>query len=522
MSHTLQIAELSSIWLMPRNHPATQLPQGHLDEMFTRSLPAALSSLLESQCAVEDESVWLIKSLEVSFDADVAWESSRVTDGLAASLAQSLVKKMQSDGDGDSVIHYRTRAEYLAAFLADLAHGTAWNKWQYESFGGLRSLPTSSALRTLMITETGVALSALAMMTSSTLRRVMATLLSQDAELAWSRMTRDSLQPDAAVLGRAIDVWQMGKNRLPSCSSAQGALELLIHILNGEGALTDDSWQQAASAAAAISALDRMRKGAAAEQWAEVRAALLSGNLGNLPRTVWATAGTGLQFWSDHPSLLQRAAVVLVEEEAASSTQAESIATAFGGVFLLLPLIETLPTDSWSTQPALLKFAICVRCCAPEVRSSARWDSFLRDLFSVAPDCVLEGLALKATGDDIREWMRSTEHVATQARLDASYLGAGEKFALKRDVTSDAIAIAAHAVLRGFAWKLPGFGNSSLRHLWSNFLDFPARVDLMKEKIVVRMSPAPLHTILRIAGLNNGSYTLPGVDPRPFHLFQET
>ena len=526
MSHTLQIGELNSIWLVPRDHPAItlphgHLPHGHLNDMFARRLPAALSDLLESRCAAADESVWLIKSLELSFDADLRWESSRLTAGLAASLAQSLAKKMQSGGDGDSVIHYRTRAEYLAAFLGDLADGTAWNKWQYESFGGLRSLPTSSALRTLMIMETGVALSALALMTSSTLRRVMATLLSQDAELAWSRMITDSAQPDAAALSRAIDAWQR-EGIKPERDSARSALELLIHTLKGAGtSLPDCVWQQAASAAAAISALESIRKYTAAEQWPETRTALLSGRLANLPGTVRAAASPGLQFWNGHPSLLQRAAVGLIEEGAASATQAQSLATAFGGVFLLLPLIEALPADSWSTQPALLKFAIFVRCCAPGVRNPAQWDSFLRDLFCVAPDSELEELVLKATADDIREWMRSTEHVATEARLDAGYLGAVGGSELKRDVTSDAIAVVAHAVLRGFAWKLPGFGTCSLQHLWTNFLDFSAHVDLMQEKIVVRMSPPPLHVILRLAGLNSGSYTLPGVDPRPFHLFQE-
>ena len=153
-----------------------------------------------------------------------------------------------------------------------------------------------------MIMETGVALSALALMTSSTLRRVMATLLSQDAELAWSRMITDSAQPDAAALSRAIDAWQR-EGIKPERDSARSALELLIHTLKGAGtSLPDCVWQQAASAAAAISALESIRKYTAAEQWPETRTALLSGRLANLPGTVRAAASPGLQFWNGHPS----------------------------------------------------------------------------------------------------------------------------------------------------------------------------------------------------------------------------
>jgi hypothetical protein len=85
----------------------------------------------------------------------------------------------------------------------------------------------------------------------------------------------------------------------------------------------------------------------------------------------------------------------------------------------------------------------------------------------------------------------------------------------------DVTGVAAHAVLRGFAWKLPGFGACSLAHLWANFLDVPARAELAQDRIVVRMSPPPLELILRLAGLVRGTHHVPRINARTIHILPE-
>ena len=147
-----------------------------------------------------------------------------------------------------------------------------------------------------------------------------------------------------------------------------------------------------------------------------------------------------------------------------------------------------------------------IRCCAPEVRPSARRDAYLRDLFAMPPDAEPDDdgdVRLEAVGD----WMTLDDHPAFDAAADDAYFG-----------PMGSVGLAAHAVMRLFAWKLAGFGAASPRHLWSNCLAVPARVDGHRDRIVARIARPPLDVVLRLAGLFGMSYTLPRFDPRRIEI----
>ena len=493
MSHSLQIDKLVSHCVIPRDQSANDLLCERLDDIAKRHLPRALAEALEPLCPEEDDSIWMIRRIDVSFGADLAWGEPNLTRRWAAHFARSLITTMQSGRDGRSVFHYRSRAEYIAAFVTDLADGAAWSKWQYESFSGLRPLSSSAALRTLLVTETGTVLQALAMLTAGTLRRVIESLLSHDAGGAWSHLISTSARPGGDALRQALDVYESERFPLQS-SGKREALQLLVRTLSGRASHEERIWREAVSAVEAVIALVRNTRSAAFTV---------------LPQDEWSTAGNALQYWNGHPDLLERAMRVLANETTASA-RAESRTTLFGAVFLLLPLIEELPVEAWSNQPELLKFAIFARCCPQRVRGAAESDSFLRDLFGVSTESRVEDLAVAIIARDVWNWMRGTQHLAVDTQLDEEYLGDGE-----------AVAVAAHSVLRSLARNLPGFGACSLPHLWANFLDFRASIDLLPEKILVRTTSPPLQVILRLAGLVSGSYTLPRIDARPFHLSPE-
>jgi hypothetical protein len=354
-------------------------------------------------------------------------------------------------------------------------------------------------LRTLLVTRTGTALPALMALTAGSLHRVLTALLAHDARTVWSHLTALSLPAGPSVIEHVLRIWEAGGFRHHPSQTAN-ALRLLVRTLSQ--ARDVSLWREAVSVADALLALDTLHAQTPPEQWSNITAAFFSAQLA-------ASSHTRCD-WTAHPELLQRAIDRLAGNPASTTTQAETRMTPFGAVFLLLPLIDAVPAEIWSDQPELLRFAIFVRCCSPDTRAAARRDSLLRDLFNLTPDSEIEDLELRVTPEDIWHWMGQLAHIATGMPLDTLYLG-----------NPDAVAIAAHSVLRAFAWKLPGFGSSSLSHLWINFLDFRASLELSSDRIVVRMARPPLHVILSLAGLSRGSYSLPRIDPRPFHLFPE-
>src|SRR5215472_1023076 len=132
MIHSLQIDKVVCDCRVPRDLAGSEALRRALDEVAAERLPRVLEEILEPLCPKNDESVWMIRRLEVKLSTDTSWDTAKITDHWAASVARSLFKTMEGDRDGHSVFHYRSRSEYLAAFITDLTEGTAWNKWQYE------------------------------------------------------------------------------------------------------------------------------------------------------------------------------------------------------------------------------------------------------------------------------------------------------------------------------------------------------------------------------------------------------
>jgi hypothetical protein len=84
-----------------------------------------------------------------------------------------------------------------------------------------------------------------------------------------------------------------------------------------------------------------------------------------------------------------------------------------------------------------------------------------------------------------------------------------------------ALTIAAQQLLRGFAWRLPGFAESNLPYLSRNFLAFSATIEEDDTRRIVRIGQPPLHLILNMTGMTRQTYRLSWLDERPLALFQQ-
>jgi hypothetical protein len=229
-----------------------------------------------------------------------------------------------------------------------------------------------------------------------------------------------------------------------------------------------------------------------------------------------------------------------------SSEQAEPRYTPFGGMFLLLPLIDELPlpdaTRGWpdaeeSEAVALVRFLLLLKCCGGSRAAKAFYDPLLRDLLAIASTMSPSVLAawqmengrarLKEFLKVLADW-RDQRGVTTdvlaprdEERNDLAYLSLPKSFQLSRslDVT---LSVVARAVMRSFARRLPGFSGSHLPYLYGNFLDIHASVTDEADRRVVELSRPPLYLILNMTGMARQSYVLSWLDGRPLCLFPES
>src|SRR5438270_900710 len=157
----LQVRWLRIQYLVSSHHPSPERVKARLDETVTKDLPGLLSNVAERLFPPSDTSLLLIRQLEINMDVNVAWEEDQMARHWAGQIIRSLDVVQQGGADGENVLRFANRGAYLARFLADLAAGYAWGKWYYETFDGLRMLPTSAALRTAICDQPATGLAAL-------------------------------------------------------------------------------------------------------------------------------------------------------------------------------------------------------------------------------------------------------------------------------------------------------------------------------------------------------------------------
>jgi hypothetical protein len=167
----------------------------------------------------------------------------------------------------------------------------------------------------------------------------------------------------------------------------------------------------------------------------------------------------------------------------------------------------------------------------------AFYDPLLRDLLGIAPSLsprVLAAWQVKIGRASRKEFLkvladwRDQRGVTTdfltprdKRRNDLAYLALPRSFQLSRSLDLT-LSVAARAVMRSFARRLPGFSGSHLPYLYGNFLDIHASVTDEADRRVVQLSQPPLDLILNMTGMVRQSYTLSWLGRRPMCLFPES
>jgi len=170
-----------------------------LREVAARKLGEAIAAGLPD---VADESVVFIDRLDFDCALNAAWDDEQ----LARACARDFVHALTAQADAAGVRRFADRAEFVASFAIALADGDAERCWWFDEFEGLRLLPRSSALRTVLGGEGAAAWAALARLTDAAAQRVLQTLTPADARRLMSALGRadGGLAPPLAGLRRAL------------------------------------------------------------------------------------------------------------------------------------------------------------------------------------------------------------------------------------------------------------------------------------------------------------------------------
>lgn len=585
----LEIGCVAAQYLVSAMHPSPQHVRDRLDAIIARELPRTLARAFDSWFSESDPSIWIIRQLNIETAINVTGDPEHITRALTTQISRNLGATFH-DENQDNVRHFANRAAYLASFLSDLAFGTAWSQWYYQSFAGLNALPLSSALHTAICDDIATGTEALGLLATAELQEVVHSLTAQDARQVLERLASEGPKGNEFYCSEAVLIATTKTDAALAKlgNEWQRALYVFINVTHDAETLGSSSLKDAALAIARDK--DRLSQ---------------------------AVAGPDAQ--------------VLVHPRC----------TAFGGVFLILPHLDELPLmeaiQDWphadeAAAISLVRFLVLLKCCGRENSEGAFYDPLLRDLLLIPPTLSPEALRtwqsqlkrqhLQTFLATLLDWQCSRgaiggiEQLLTVSKvygrpflvlidaarglcllvdkylphrlqnivatlrvpismlveeqgvlycdpslislLQAKFAGLNilnvsdhtinlaeaemqgiEAILARRDKMPEelefltlpacfkiarpldlALSIVAQHLLRGVAWRLPGFSRSNLPYLSSNFLDFTASIEEEPARRVVRLGRPPLHLILNMTGMTRQSYRLSWLDERPFALFQ--
>lgn len=481
MSAQLSIRRLNATYFVPRKLPDAGAARSRLDAVIERRLAAMCSRLLAQMLDQGDTSVWLIRRLDFDLALDVGVvDEDLLTRAWASRIAASLARVIARGPDGQSVMRFPDRAAYLAHFLRDMAEGSAWEKWYYDSLDSLRSLPQSAAMREALLREgaeqtesvllyvarRGWLEQLLSVMTERDVLRVYETLsgahaaaVSEDEErkivnallAVWHNAGVRSSQSGMADAYNALRLYLALRLREPDRGSRGSLLSAVAHLLGFAEIL-----RRINDPEELLSSLTRGKLAQAIEQ---ARASGVTLYLESLPFIQRLANGNQAWLKALAQSVSLSAAVALSNEK---ETRPRILNSSCGGLFLLVPamldmnlhrLIEAAPyTDSEETdKEQSLRYLLFLKCV--RARSiDAAYDFVPRFLagFDELPSFKgLSELSRAATAEMNQAclWLL-LEELVRLGRTDGNYLAAelctrenasdGREVLLLRDIASDA------------------------------------------------------------------------------------
>jgi hypothetical protein len=505
----LRIEELANTYLAPRGHPAPERLRSELDELARHRLNACCGRALSELLDPADKSVWVIDELNVDFLMDVsAAPPEELAEFWAAQIAQSLFETFSAGPDGEHVIRYKNRAEYLARFLRDLADGRAWGQWYYSQFETLRSLPTNAAMREALFRDPDEAESTLLHLYQDGQFNSVASLLSAlDQRLLMQLCSPEETTPTSACFSAVLNAWrELGPRR-------QGFdLGLYAQMRSSHPQLSPT---EVRSSIAHLSVIARWIE---LSQFNTLVSALRAGDLDGAMKLLPAQEQDSLPLlyslsaaepaWIGTLSSLDKpddSALITRERPPLLNTGVNHFRSSLGGLFLLLPGLaedKELVRIFGGQDDKTLRYLLLLACCGLHREDVTNDPALLlaTGLDSAPEPAALRSMQLPPVLDLYEFAINEQDLQSFQTHLSQLHLDGG---------LCAQLANTAALLTKLLAQRLPGLGNSSPGFLWRNVVSGDTWFTAGPGKILVELSARPLEIVMRMAGFHELILHLP-------------
>jgi hypothetical protein len=352
----LRIGRFHVNCVVAHDHPEPERLRGRLAEVVETTVPRALASIADRAFSQSSDGLWFIQRLDLTFDINAALDPDDLAHAIAVYTVRALADEMSATDA--NVVRFETPVEYLAAFLTDLADGTAWQRWYYRTFDGLELLPTSAAIRTAVCDDLDTGLAALRHVRPHALRRILDRLSGGDAHRILEAVEFQAAPAEiTATAAATVEAALQILTRSVTSRTNPEQLALLLIIDSRETPLP-------VALCRALATLARLDRDSA------VRRAVASSDMGALAERIGMSCAEVIAPLLTLPATLR--AQLAEQPELSRQT------TAYGGAFFLLPLIDTTP---WSD--GILRWSILL-ACFPD--PAALRDPLLRQITGAEPD----------------------------------------------------------------------------------------------------------------------------------------
>jgi len=505
------IRRLHLSFLTPRDQPEPDYLRARVSDAVVATLNEALPAALAQ---LGGEGVLRIAHMDIDLTLDAALSPQAIAERLVEKIVENVVRARTG---GERVFAYAGRGEFLAAFLTELVRGTAWQRWWFKSFDGVRPLSLSAAIRTSLLAQPGDCMDALLCLPRHELAAILGVLQPNDTtrllhELAEQKsdiergaaiasvlaVRRDApaspLEPRAAALAAFVEVAR--RNKADACPRVAS---LVLALAELDKILTPLPQNQRKTFLAAVATAGQV------ERPAQLDAAILArlAPLIALPRAL-------------RNEILR--AIPGATDDFAAPAPDEYRYTHFGGLFLLLASLDLAALDgvcaaaAWDEEVPLVSVIafLTIAACAGGARAEVLLcDPVWRDIFGLPPALWIGEMAERLAVLPPKFWVALAGLGAPPLhRSDARFLLLPRHLSAGRDA-SHAIARLSRALLSRLTRRLPGAREYSAPALWRNLLCVGARIETGPYSWTATIARPPLDILLALSGIADGEIAAP-------------